>query len=81
MFVQVLQYGTGIVSVEELEGDAVLLDRRLEMVWAAPVRLLVDLKVVSPTASQAGADVVLELQALVVHLHDPAADQHCHIGH
>lgn len=81
MFVQVLQYGTGIVSVEELEDDAVLQARRPEMVWVAPVRLLVGLKVVAQMVSQAGVDVVLELQASVAHLHDPAADQRYHIGH
>jgi hypothetical protein len=31
MFVQALQYGTGIVSAEELEDDAVLQVHHLEM--------------------------------------------------
>ena len=67
MFVRVPQYGTGIVSAEELEDDAVLLVRHQEMVWVALVRLLEGLKVVaqavSQAVSQAGDDVALELQA------------------
>ena len=67
MFVQALRYGTGIVSAEELEDDAVLLVHHLEMAWVAPARSLAGLKVVaqaaSLVASQVGADVVLELQA------------------
>ena len=63
MFAQALRYGTGIVSAEGLEGDAVLLVRRREMVWVALVRLLVGLRVVVRAVFQAGAGVVLELQA------------------
>ena len=63
MFAQALRYGTGIVSAEGLEGDAVLLVRRREMVWVALVRLLVGLRVVARAVFQAGAGVVLELQA------------------
>lgn len=63
MSAQALQYETGIVSAEEPEDDAVLQVRRLEMAWVAPVRLLVGLRVVAQMVSQAGADVVLELQA------------------
>lgn len=67
MFVQALRCGTGIVSAEELEDDAVLLVHHPEMVWVAPERSLVGLKVVAQAASlvvaQAGVDVVLELQA------------------
>lgn len=67
MSVQALQYGTGIVSAEELEDVAVLPVRHQEMVWVALVRLLLGLKVfaqaVCLVVSQAGVDVVLELQA------------------
>ena len=67
MFVQALQYGTGIVSAEELEDDAVLPVRRLEMVWVSPVRSLAGLRVVAQAVfqvvSQAGVDVALELKA------------------
>ena len=63
MFVQALQYGTGIVFAEELEDDAVPPVHHLEMVWVGLVRLLVGLKVVSRVVAQAGAGVVLELQA------------------
>ena len=64
---QALQYGTGIVSAVELEDDAVLPVRRLEMVWVSPVRSLAGLRVVAQAVfqvvSQAGVDVALELQA------------------
>ena len=67
MSVRALQYGTGIVSAEELEDDAVLPVRRLEMVWVSPVRSLAGLRVVAQAVfqvvSQAGVDVALELQA------------------
>lgn len=63
MSVQVLQYETEIVSAEELEDDAVPRVHRLEMVWVALVRLPAGLKVVAQAVSQAGADVVLGLQA------------------
>ena len=67
MSVQALQYGTGIVSAVELEDDAVLPVRRLEMVWVSPVRSLAGLRVVAQAVfqvvSQAGVDVALELQA------------------
>ena len=68
---QVLQYGTGTVSAEEPEDDAVLPVRRPEMVLVAPVRLVACLMVfaraaflvVSPAFSQVGVDVVPEPQA------------------
>ena len=63
MFVQALQCETGIVSAGEPEGDAALPVRRPKMVWVALARLLVGLKVVAQAVCQAGADVVLELQA------------------
>lgn len=63
MSAQALQYETGIVSAEEPEGDAVLPVRHPKMVWVALARLLVGLKVAAQAVCQAGADVVLELQA------------------
>ena len=63
MFVQALQYGTEIVSAEELGDGAVLQVHRPGMVWVAPVRSLAGLKVVAQAVSQAGVDVVLELLA------------------
>lgn len=39
------------------------------------------LKVVSRVVAQAGAGVVLELQAWAAHLHVPFANQRYHIGH
>jgi hypothetical protein len=67
MFVQALQYGTGIVSAEELEGDAGLPARHPRKVWVSLVKSLAGLRVVAQAVfqvvSQAGVDVGLELQA------------------